>query len=82
MKKKHKHKKHKSQESERSKEGGEAVSQGSNSLEQDKPTPSSAGTCYYSIDFLSCSCFCVVIVMFFVSCIQCFVEECKCPRLN
>lgn len=42
VKKKHKHKKHKSQESERSKEGGEAVSQGSNSLEQDKPTPSSA----------------------------------------
>lgn len=49
VKKKHKHKKHKSQESERSKEGGEAVNQGSNSLEQDKPTPSSAGTCYKSI---------------------------------
>ena len=45
VKKKHKHKKHKSQESERSKEGGEAVSQGSNLLEQDKPASSSAGTC-------------------------------------
>ena len=43
VKKKHKHKKHKSQETERSKEGGEAVSQGSNLLEQDKPTPSSTG---------------------------------------
>ena len=49
VKKKHKHKKHKSQESERSKEGGEAVSQGSNSLEQDKPTPSSIGMCYLSV---------------------------------
>ena len=49
VKKKHKHKKHKSQETERSKEGGEAVSQGSNLLEQDKPTPSSTGKCYLSI---------------------------------
>lgn len=49
VKKKHKHKKHKSQETERSKEGGEAVNQGSNLLEQDKPTPSSTGTCFLSI---------------------------------
>ena len=57
VKKKHKHKKHKSQESERSKEGGEAVSQASNPLEQDKPTPSSTGMCYLSIfDFLTYTC--------------------------
>lgn len=57
VKKKHKHKKHKSQESERSKEGGEAVSQASNLLEQDKPTPSSTGMCYLSIfDFLTYTC--------------------------
>lgn len=52
VKKKHKHKKHKSQESERSKDGGDAVNQGTNSLEQDKPTSTSTGKCYLSIDFL------------------------------
>ena len=48
VKKKHRHKKHKTQDSERNKDGGEVVSQGTRSLEQDKPAASSTGiACYF-----------------------------------
>lgn len=47
VKKKHRHKKHKGQDSERNKDGGEAVGQGTRTLEQDKLASSSTGTAGY-----------------------------------